>query len=335
MRPKWLLTMPCGSLMLEKAISKIDISNFERIIVVCLQEHVDKYLDFDKFIKRIQTKIFEKIEVVILKTTTKSQSETISECIKEVNIKGPIFIKDCDNEFKYSFGGKNEISVINLKAVNLIDAKNKSYVQTNDLNIVFNIAEKQVISNSFCCGGYGFKNAEDFMMHYQKLQKNIDGEIYISHVIHDMILSGENFEAINASEYIDWGTKKEYLTYTQKHVTVFCDIDGVLLENGSAISTNGWKTKPIIENVEALKKLQENGLLYLVITTSRPLSELEYTLECLESVGLKPDNYLFGLPHCKRYLINDFATTNPYPSALAINIDRNSNKLKNLFNFDI
>lgn len=332
MRPKWLLTMPCGSLMLEKSVSKLNLGEYSRVIVVCLKEHIEKYVDYERFIGRLKNNIFNNIELIVLDEPTQSQSETIAHCIEIGKINGAIFIKDCDNEFNFSSSGKNEIAVIDLNEVGLIDAKNKSYVQSNELHTVFNIVEKQVISNTFCCGGYGFASAQEFFEHYKKLSREVSNEIYISHVIYDMILSGETFQAKNAQHYVDWGTKNEYLAYTQQYVTVFCDIDGVLLKNGSAISENGWNTKPIYENINALKSLQDQGLLYLVVTTSRPASEIKSTLEQLKVAGLTPDNYVFGLPHTKRYLINDYAPTNPYPSALAINLDRNSDKLKNLFN---
>ena len=43
MRPKWLLTMPDGKLMLEKSIEAIDLEKFDRVVIVCLQEHLEKY----------------------------------------------------------------------------------------------------------------------------------------------------------------------------------------------------------------------------------------------------------------------------------------------------
>ena len=53
----------------------------------------------------------------------------------------------------------------------------------------------------------------------------------------------------------------------------------------------------------------------------------------MENIGLFPDKYVMNLPHSKRYLINDYANSNPYPTAIAINIERNSNNLKSFFNF--
>ena len=37
-----------------------------------------------------------------------------------------------------------------------------------------------------------------------------------------------------------------------------------------------------------------------------------------------------GIPHKKRYLINDFTQSNPYPSAISINISRDSDNLEKL-----
>ena len=44
MRPKWLLTMPDGKTMLQKSVEKINLAAYDRIVVVCLKEHVDEYL---------------------------------------------------------------------------------------------------------------------------------------------------------------------------------------------------------------------------------------------------------------------------------------------------
>ena len=43
MRPKWLLTMPDGKLMIEKAVEMIDLSVFDSIVIVCLSEHLNDY----------------------------------------------------------------------------------------------------------------------------------------------------------------------------------------------------------------------------------------------------------------------------------------------------
>jgi hypothetical protein len=41
------------------------------------------------------------------------------------------------------------------------------------------------------------------------------------------------------------------------------------------------------------------------------------------------DNLIMGLPHAKRYLINDFSPSNPFPTSVSINIERNKDNLVN------
>ena len=54
------------------------------------------------------------------------------------------------------------------------------------------------------------------------------------------------------------------------------------------------------------------------------------TLEELKDKGIEYDQVIMGLPHSRRVLINDFAKSNPYPSATAINMPRNKTDLKEL-----
>ena len=54
------------------------------------------------------------------------------------------------------------------------------------------------------------------------------------------------------------------------------------------------------------------------ITTSRPESYRKSLEQILNNIGIKPYAILMGLNHSTRIIINDFAPTNPYPSAVAI-----------------
>ena len=328
MRPKWLLTMPDGKLMLEKAIEGLDLQVFSRIVVVCLKEHIEKYASLENLQASFLKATGREADFVVLDEATSSQSETIYKALEQGAVEGAFFIKDCDNIFACTPEPKNCVATINLNDIGLVDAKNKSYVEVDSLGIISNIVEKNVISNQFCCGGYGFASASDFIKTYQSITSS--EEVYISHIIYKMILEGEEFSTINASEYEDWGTQREYRHYCRQFVTVFCDVDGVLLKNGSKFNDKGWKTTAIEENLEKLIELQRQGHLYLVLTSSRPKSEIEYTVGHLKEMGLEVDDCLFGLPHARRLLINDFSKTNPYPSAVAINLERDSKSLSDL-----
>lgn len=329
MRPKWLLTLPDGKLMFEKAVSELNLKNIKKIVIVCIKEHIDKYIPVAS-IEKILLKYKKTINVVIIDKHTSSASETVYLGIQKANIKGSIFVKDCDNFFTYEPKNGNLIGVYNINKMNLIDAKNKSYVSFNKAGIVNNIVEKEVISNMFCVGGYGFRDANIFCYHYLKLRKIQKREIYISHIIYKMILDGDTFLVDEVKNYIDLGTKSEYLAYQGSFVTVFCDVDGVLLENGSKFGKIGWLTNPIKENLEILKKLSESEKLFLIITTSRPSSELSYLKKIFKEHKVVVKKYIFNLPHCQRVIINDYSQSLPYPSSLSINLERNSKSLEYL-----
>jgi hypothetical protein len=328
MRPKWLLTMPDGKLMFEKALERLPLADFERVVVVCLREHISEYLSEASVNKLIDGLGHPGAELCVLDEPTSSQSETVVIAIETCRILGPVLIKDCDNMFKMNWGGGNEVAVLNLNDVDLVDAKNKSYVEVDGLGCVTNIVEKQVISNYFCCGGYGFASAEEFVSHFSSIKS--PSEVYISHVIYSMLMGGEIFKINHSENYFDWGTIREYRHYLKSFVTVFCDVDGVLLHNGSKFGAKGWRTEPIRANLEAIAKLQRSGGVYLIITSSRPDSEINYIERILLDFGVKANKFVMGLPHTRRVLINDYTASNPYPSAISINLERDSSALSSI-----
>jgi hypothetical protein len=328
MRPKWLLTMPDGKLMIEKAIERLHMDDYQRVVVVCLREHLEQYLT-DKSIQTILADIgHPNVELCVLDAPTASQSETVAKALEQAAVTGPFFVKDCDNMFAFRWQGGNEIAVLDLNDVGLIDAKNKSYVTVDALGNVSNIVEKQVISNFFCCGGYGFQSAKTFLAAFHSIKST--SEVYLSHVIYALLLGSESFKIGKADSYVDWGTLREYRHYTRSFVTIFCDVDGVLLKNGSKFSPNEWRTEPIAENLLTLARLQAAGQLYLVITSSRPEAEIPYLADRLLEHGVKPDRYVMGLPHTRRILVNDYSLTNPFPSAMSVNLERDSKLLSSI-----
>jgi len=335
MRPKWLLTMPDGKLMIEKAVEKIDLSVFDSIVIVCLSEHLTKYTSAEAVVSSFKEATGISPKLIVLDKPTSSQSETIYRSLVDGNIEGAFFIKDCDNLFSLEPSPENCIASVNLNNVELVDAKNKSYIELDELGRVLNIVEKKVISDEFCCGGYGFESSSAFKKAFEDIDSS-ENEVYVSHVIYHMLLNGEEFVQIKAEDYVDWGTLREYQYYRRKHLTVFCDVDGVLLKNGSKFSDNGWKTEGLNANIKKISELQSNGYLYLILTSSRPQENEQYVEEILAKHNVRVDRFLFGLPHTRRLLVNDFSATNPYPSAVSFNLERDSDALDKYFeNFTI
>ena len=69
----------------------------------------------------------------------------------------------------------------------------------------------------------------------------------------------------------------------------------------------------------------------LIITTSRPKNEIHKIKKLLDKYKIIYKDIIVDLKHTRRILINDFALTNPYPSSIAINTERNSEELSGIF----
>ena len=340
-RPKWMLTHPAsGSLMCIEAIGGINLEFFERILFFILREHDDQYgasISINKALIDLENyeSIKEKTEIIILEESTKSQSETVYRAIKKGNISGFIYIKDSDGYFNIDvLNDENQIVYLDLNNTdNEINARSKSYIEIDSNHLVTNIVEKKVISSKFCVGGYGFNSASEFCNSYEKI-KGISGECYISNVVFQMLLDGYKFIGEESSEFIDWGTIKSWNDYKSKIFTLFVDLDGTLITNTSHLCQPfiGEGT-PLKENIEVIKEIKNQKGSMIIITTSRPETYRGLTIEELNQNQIPFDLLIMGLPHSQRILINDFSPSNPYPSCSSVNIERNSDNLKNYIKY--
>ena len=324
LRPKWLLTHPSGKSMLQESIQGLCLKNVDRIVAIVLQEHEDTFGFAEAIAKDIDD---ERFEFCFLEQQTDNQPQTIAEGIRKAKIKGSFVCKDSDNYFQSKLPSGNYVGGIDLREVGHINAGNKSYVTTGINGEVTNVVEKDVISNTFCCGLYGFADAEEYLSYYEKIKD--DKDIYVSHVIHSMLLDSKHFKLQECRDFIDWGTLDDWNNYRDQFMTIFCDIDGVIVEtSASYMKPYLGTTDGLYDNIEVLNELYNAPRAMIIMTTARPESSRKITEEQLERVGLKYDKLIMGLPHAKRIVINDFAASNIYPSCSAINLHRDTEKLR-------
>ena len=333
LRPKWMLSHPMSNTFMGIAsIQGLNLDFFDHIYWVTLQEYQDKY-QFEKgYIEELdQVGLKEKSEIVLLDKETSSQSETVYEVIKKKNIEGFIFIKDSDGYYECELkDGSNQVAYFDLNDMDNINARSKSYVELDHNGVVTNIVEKKVISSTFSSGGYGFADPQEFIRIYEKLGEQ-DGECYVSNIIFEMMLSGSHFNGLKTSNFKDWGTLEAWNKYKRQYKCLFVDIDGTLVTNSSHhFPPYIGSGKALQENIDALNQLYYDGKVRIILTTSRPERYRDVTLEELKEKGIEYDQVIMGLPHSRRVLINDFAKSNPYPSAAAINMPRNKNDLREL-----
>lgn len=327
LRPKFLLTNPSGRLMLFDSVSKLDLKDCNLIITV-LKEHEEKY-GISKMIKNYYKK--NNVRLCIINRQTNSQSETVYKTVLKEDIGGPIFVKDADNIFtlRKLFQSYNYVTVDSLENPVILNPSNKSYVLIGQDGFVRTIEEKKVISNIFSIGGYYFIDAQQFKKSFEILNKNnYSTELYISRVIKYLIATEQaQFKIRFGSNYLDLGTVKDWLAYKNRVKTYFIDIDGIVVENSSEFFTPIWgTTRGILENINIINQLYNLGN-QIVLTTSRKNSFRKVTIRQLKRYGVKYHKIIMDIYPTQRVLINDFANSNPYPSAIAINIQRDSNKL--------
>ena len=327
-KPKWLRTCPNGNLMIQQCIIGLDLINVNDIYICFLKEHIDKFCNGYNM-KNLFSFTKKNIHVLIIDKYTNSQSHTTNIILEHFNITGPIFIKDCDNYFIHKITKGNYICSLFVDNNNPInELHNKSFIEINSANQIINVCEKQIISNKICVGGYSFLDANLFIECFQKCLNTINilkKELYISHIIYRILLDKHIFNVSNIKEYIDWGTQNEWEKYISQFKTLFVDIDGTLFYNSGEYFSPKWgETKPIKENIEKIKNLYNTGKVQIFLTTSRKDKYRDITIKQLEKYNIPYNDIIFNLFHCKRFLINDYSNTNPYPSAISINLKRDS-----------
>lgn len=330
LKPKWMLTHPMsGHFMVFEAIKGLNLDLFDNIYFIALKEHELIY-NFSYGLKKQFEILGKSIKIIYLDTPTKSQSETVYNGILQEKIEGSIFIKDSDNYFEANIIAGNVLCFYDLNDCDKINAKNKSYISLDEKKFITNIVEKKIISSTFSVGGYGFESSACFCRSYEKIC-NFPGECFISNVIYQLLLDGNKFSAISTKNFEDWGTIKDWNEYKKTFKTFFIDLDGTLVKNSSAyLPPYIGESSPIFENINLIKSMYNNKRTKIIITTSRPEAYRTQTLEELNKFNIPFDTLIMGLPHSQRIIINDYAPSNPFPTASAININRNSDQLKDI-----
>ena len=207
-----------GQMNCIKVLSDMDMINISSIHFIILKDHDNKY-NISRKIKaaiKFDEERYEDIDIIISKVNypTSSQAQTVYDEIKKYDISGPIIIKDADNTCSVTFYDKtigNYIFTYPLEKTPIVDPQHKSYVSIDDQNFITNIIEKRIVSNLFNCGGYVFKNTNDFTTGYEALLKyeDINNHMYISHIIYWLILNKNlKFRPIEATYYEDFEINK-------------------------------------------------------------------------------------------------------------------------------
>tara|TARA_Y100000768_G_C23966171_1_gene677993 strand:+ start:517 stop:1584 length:1068 start_codon:yes stop_codon:yes gene_type:complete len=333
-KPKWLFTHPDGKAMIEKSISPFLKNKKIKRKIISTTKEIEKKFNVTLLLRQM---FGNKIKVYVIKSQTKSASETVFKTIDHFKLKGQILVKDSDSFFsinrKFNILNQNFVVGVDIsKNSQITNIHQKSFISLNNKKQVINIEEKKIISNKICVGLYSFSSAKDFINHYKYCVKNIKNrEIYISLIVKSMINQNNLFLYTEGSNYEDYGTFEDWLLIRKKYRTFFVDLDGVIFFNKGKYGKENHSTQNRIinNNVQTLLKLNTNGS-QLIFTSARLEKNKKKIVSDLNKIGFKNYKLLLGLNHSQRILINDYYTTNPNPSAIAVNIQRDNDTLDQL-----
>lgn len=331
MRPKYLLSDYSGRCMIQLAADQYLADNTVHIVI--LQKHEDQY----NSTRQLRSMFGSAVNIVTLPNPTSGPAETINQALDILSLpkNSGFLVKDCDSIFEHSklSPGNKVFTDILDKHPDMRQPGNKSYVLVNDWGIISGIVEKKIVSDVFCVGGYQFENVDLYRDAYNEIKHSRLGEIFISSVIDHLITKGAIFTIKKVQSYVDLGTVEDWNRHNDKP-TLFVDIDGCIVKNQGLHSGNNYLTEPTIleHNVAVLLRAMHKGA-QIVFTTSRPKRFEPETKEVLRKLGFINYQILMDMHHARRILVNDYAPSNPWPSALAINIKRDDDTLDQLLKY--
>lgn len=320
MPPKWMLPDHDGLPMVVRAVEglKVDPSD---LVVTILREHEELF----NAVAGLERAFGQPVRTVILDHPTKSQSETVAETLRRASIEEPFLVKDSDNFFELDFLDEphNYITVSSLNDFDMINARNKSYVQIDQDSVVTNIREKRVISDLFSVGGYFFRSPSDFLAAFDELSsRGVDaGELYISEIIGFMILNGHAFQAKRAGRYQDWGTVHEWRAELERRRVFLVSVDGYLFERGSRYFAPAFAdVAPNVLAVETVQKMHalQQTIIYLSI---RPPELEELTRSQIAAQELPEGQIIFGCGVAQWGLVTSGHPSLPFSTSRAFEIE--------------
>lgn len=199
---------PEGISFCVKSVQGLDLDCFDAVYFTILEKLDDKYCLSDLLRLQFKKLNWTKAKVVVLDAPTSNQAETVYRTIKRENIEGCIFIKDADGYFTGYFTLCNSIAVYPLDRLEMVNPRNKSYVELDDQFYITNIIEKKIISRYFNAGAYIFEDATVFCWYFEKLSdcKNL----FMSHIVYSMLLDKILFRPFIVKDFEDWGSDKVY-----------------------------------------------------------------------------------------------------------------------------
>ena len=310
---------------IERTVSsfRANLESIDKFVFVYLKQQESEH-NVSHRLNQMFTDI--KIQTVVLEEPTKGPAETLMKSVVG-EVSGSCVICDCDHWLGLgSFFDK----VRDLKFDCIVptwkiegqDIKSWSVVSV-DGDTITGIAEKSLPdTNGAFMGVVG-------CIYFSKLPRITKNHTYISDVIREYIQNEKSIVSVELKDVEFFGDPARLETAInnrelKKGGTVFCDIDGTILEHEDNPSYDGNVKKKTLQGYEKLAVWKDGGY-KIILTTARPEEQRKDLENLLLSKNVAYDQIIMDLPSSERHLINDRKPSFPMKQmAIAHEIERNT-----------
>lgn len=205
-RPLWSWAASC--LPLERA---------ERLVLVCLREHVSAYGLDAAFAEEFDGL---PLRLVVLDDVTDGQLRTVVASAGEWQLDAPLLVYNADTWFLHD---QAQLLASLERHDGVLGVAEKpgdrwSFARVDDTGRVVEVAEKRRISNWACTGLYHFRDARRFLADAQAMFDAGDrtkGEYFVAPLYERMIARGESVGIAVAEQFMPLGTPEELEAFAE------------------------------------------------------------------------------------------------------------------------
>lgn len=267
-----------------------------------------------------------KFRFVELEKTTRGAAETIIcglQGLSDEEISGNFLVLDCDTFYRDDVIGKYKQCENKNSIFYFLDTEDKpifSYIKFDEDSKIYEIKEKEKISDFANTGAYGFQSGGQLLDYCQQVM-SLDGELYVSRVYDLMLKAGETISAVKVDSFDCVGTPLQLRVFCerekpQQKPRVCFDLDNTLV-SFPQVPNDYTTVLPLQNNIDYLRFLKSKGA-YIIIYTARRMKTHKgnvgaivadigkITIDTLERFEIPYDELHFGKPHADFY-VDDLA----------------------------
>lgn len=293
----------------------------DEVLCICTKDQEKQY----NAVEQLSTCIPHKnVRVVVIDKPTSGPLKTVQSAIKKAKLVGPAVICDCDHSLDVDpiveQISLSQDALIPTWSIDESEYANWSKVMHDDGKIRLICEKEHLASNTYTVDGIigcvWFKDLTDIL--------EINGD-YISDALKKYVERKKSVGIVPIKKAFFFGTPEMYNTCVnqfRKQLTIFCDIDGTLVEHKNHSDCEADKAV-MCRGFDKIEDYKNQGH-RIILTTARSEKHRKNLEPYLKTLGIPYDQLVMGLPAGPRVLINDRKPAKPFTKqATAFEITRN------------